>query len=318
MATARIRQPLRPSYMRSRPVRMDKVFDDPEAILALVRELAPFDTVGCYYNGGIADPEGTDPPWFLVEPDCPLLVQNHNWIAAARQAFDAGIVKPIRCVVNLNPPAPGSPPHLDLPVFRGFSAPQMPIWLLMSMANSGLFLDWLVPLASCIAWFWRGAGGEFEYWPEGPKGSSLRVRPPMWNTGVMADNEAMWHRVGAIGTAQQQVSSPATVPGDARMHGCEGGWEARRGDRLLARFTNDEVRISFVWKAYVFRDEEHVRSFEDRAYDLDLETVVDMFCADLAGRGLSSRRPADPLGDAGWRRLLQGTYTTPFAEVTAS
>jgi hypothetical protein len=304
--------------MRSRPVRMDKVFDDPEAILRLVRELAPYDTVGCYYNGGVADPKGIDPPWFLIEPDIPVLVENPNWIAAAHEAFDAGIVKPIRCVINLNPPAPASSPHLDLPVFRGFSAPQVPIWLLMSMANSGLFLDWLVPLASGVAWLWRGAGGEFEYWPNGPADNSLCEKTPMWNTGVMADNEVMWHRVGAIGTAQQQASSLATVPGDARMHWSGEGWEARQDDRPLARFSMGEVRISCVWKAYVFRDEAHVRSFEDRAYDLDLDTVVDMLSADLAKRGLPSRRPSDPLDDAEWRQLLAGTYTTPFSNPTAS
>lgn len=318
MATAKVRQPLRPSHMRSRPVRMDKVFDDPDAVLQLVRDLAPYYTVGTYYNGGKADPGSMDPPWFLTEPDCPLLVQNPNWVAAAHEAFDAGIVKPIRCVVNLNPPAPASPPHLDLPVFRGFSAPQVPIWLLMSMTHSGLFLDWLVPLASGVAWFWRGAGGDFEYWPGIPAGSGISERPPMWNKGVIADNEVMWHRVGAIGTLQQQALRPTTVPGDARMHWTRHGWEARQGERQLARFSANEVRISFVWKAYVFRDEDHLRSFEDKAYDLDLDTVVDMLCADLAARALPSRRPGDPLDDPEWRRLLLGTYTTPFAGLTAS
>ena len=318
MATVQTRQPLRPSHMRSQPVRMAKVFDDPEAVLQLVRDLAPYYTVGTYYNGGTADPGSMDPPWFLTEPDCPLLVQNPNWIAAAHQAFDAGIVKPIRCVVNLNPPAPASPPHLDLPVFRGFSAPQVPIWLLMSMTHSGLFLDGLVPLASGVAWFWRGGGGEFEYWPDGPGGGSCSERPPMWNTGVMADNEVMWHRVGAIGTGQQQASSPPSVAGDTRMHWAGEGWEARQGDSLLAHFPADQVRISFVWKAYVFRDEAHLHSFEDRACDLDLDTVTGMLCDDLAERGLPSRRPADPLNDPQWRELLLGTYTAPFAPPTAS
>lgn len=304
--------------MRSRPVRMDKVFDDPEAMLQLVRDLAPYYAVGTYYNGFVADPDSMDPPWFLTEPDCPELVRNPNWIAAAHEAFDAGIVKPIRCVVNLNPPAPASPPHLDLPVFRGFSAPQVPIWLLMSMTHSGLFLDWLVPLASGVAWFWRGTGGEFEYWPGSPSGDGISERPPMWNTGVMADNEVMWHRVGAIGTAQQQALSPPTVPGDARMHWTGDAWEARQGDKPLACFSPDEVRISFVWKAYVFRDEEHLCSFEDKAYDLDLDTVVEMLCADLAARGLPSRRPADPLNDTEWREMVASTYTSPFAEPTAS
>src|SRR5438094_10031021 len=265
------RQALRPKGIRSKPVRMERVFDDPDEVLRFVRALAPYKTVGTYYNGGDSNPEGLDPPWFLVEPDSDLLVQNPHWIAAAQEAFDAEIVRPIRCVVNLNTPAPASPPHLDLPVFRGFSAPQVPIWLLMSMSRSGLFLDWLVPLASGIGWFWRGEGGAFEYWPDGPQGSSVSERPPMWNIGVMSDNEAMWHRVGAIGTTERQSELIAGVPSTAQMHPSERGWEVRQEDRVLASYTSEDVRISFVWKGYAFKDEAHLASFAERSYELDLD-----------------------------------------------
>ena len=113
MATDALRrQALRPQGMRSKPVRMSKLFDDPEPVLQLIRELAPYRPVGYYYNGGKPNPDGVDVPWFLDEPDSALLVQNPRWSAAAREAFAAEIVRPIRCVVNLNPPAPASPPPM--------------------------------------------------------------------------------------------------------------------------------------------------------------------------------------------------------------
>lgn len=308
------RQALRPQGIRSRPVRMAKVFDDPEAVLQLVRDLAPYRTVGTYYNDGRPDADGMDPPWFLAEPDSALLVQNSNWVVAAREAFGAEVVRPIRCVVNLNPPAPASPPHVDLPVFRGFSAPEVPIWLLMSMSRSTLFLDWLVPLASGIAWFWRGEGGGFEYWPDGPEGPSISEQPPLWNVGVMSDNEVMWHRVGAIGSAARQAELGGEVPATAQMH-CSGeGWQIRHDGRAIASYAPDEVRISLVWKGYVFKDEVHLASFEDSAYDLDLDQVVELFREDLSARGLPSHRPADPLGDAEWRMLLEQAYVCPFQQ----
>jgi hypothetical protein len=306
------RQALRPEGLRSKPVRMAKVFDDPEAALELVDALAPYSPVGTYYNGGQPNADGSDIPWFLDEPDSELLVQNPRWIAAAHEAFDAAIVRPIRRVVNVNAPAPIGPPHIDLPVFRGFSAPRIPIWLLMSMARSRLFLDWMVPLASGIAWFWRGAGGEFEYWPDGPGGASVAERAPLWNVGVMSDNEVMWHRVGAIGPAARQDELAGGIPADAQLHRTGEGWEIRHGDRAIVAYAPQEVRISFVWKAYVFKDDAHLASFEDSKYDLDLDQVVAIFDDDLARRGVSAPRPADPLADGDWRDLLDRTYVSPF------
>ena len=113
----------------------------------------------------------------------------------------------------------------------------------------------------------------------------------MWNIGVMSDNEAMWHRVGAIGTTERQSELIAGVPSTAQMHPSERGWEVRQEDRVLASYTSEDVRISFVWKGYAFKDEAHLASFEDSSYDLDLDQVTEIFCEDLAARGRPSRPP---------------------------
>lgn len=310
-AGAIARQALRPQGIRSKPVRMPRVFDEPEQVLQQIRTMAPFSTILATFGGERAP--ATSPLWFFASLGSTPILHDPNWIAAARDAFDAEIVRPIRCALNLNPPSDASPPHLDMSSFRGFAAPDVPLWLLQVMANSRLFLDWLLPQASGIAWFWRGEGGELEYWADGPDAPPSAERPPMWNTGVMSDNEVMWHRVGAIGPSGLRTSYPGEVHRTARLHAEPAGWTVRNGDETLARFTEDEVRISIVWKGFVFKDEAHLASFEDKAYDLTLDTVVEIFRQDLSSRGLPSHLPADPLADRDWQVLLEDSYKTPFS-----
>jgi hypothetical protein len=179
------------------------------------------------------------------------------------------------------------------------------------MGRSSLFFDWLVPLASGVAWFWRGKGGEFEYWPEGLSGPAARESTPLWNVGVMSDNEVMWHRVGAIGTPERQAELPDGVAGTAKMHWPGSGWEIREGNRSIAFYSPEEVRVSLVWKGYVFKDESHLASFEDRSYDLDLEQVLGIFSDDLVARNVQLPQSADILTDPDWQRVLEKTYRSP-------
>lgn len=225
-------------------------------------------------------------------------MHNPNWFAAAREAFGAEIIRPIHVTLNLNAPAPLGPPHIDQPAFRGFTDAQAPIWLLMAMSRSRLFLPWLVPVASGLVWFWRGEGGGFEYWPDGPEGRPSIEQPPMWNTGVMSDNEVMWHRVREFGAAGEQEALARSLRASALVHWTGKDWEIRQDGATLMRLAPDEMRISLLWKAYVFKDEAHLSSFEDSSYDLDLGQVVEIFCDDLVKRGLLVHQPADPLGDS--------------------
>lgn len=304
---------LRPAGLRSRPVYMPQVFDAPDHVLALVRERAPYRSMLAYYNHGRpGDP--LESPWFIDMPGADFLVQNPRWIAAAKEAFSARLVEPLHCTINVYGPAEASSPHMDLPVFRGMAAPEVPVWLLMSMSNSGLFLPWLVPVASGLAWFYRGEGGEFEYWPQGPTHPSSRVSPPMWNVGVMSDNEVMWHRVGQVGSAAEIASLAGRLKTSAMMHCREDQWEVRQDGEALCTIPDDRLRISLLWKAYVFTDADHQASFRNRAYDLDAGHVAEIFLADLRQRGIGCTPPADPLHDEAWRNLLLATYASPFRQ----
>ncbi len=291
---------------------MDCVFDDPERVLATIHARAPFPTMLSYMGHGVPDAGGVGIPWFLDRPGDSFILENPNWFEAAREAFDCEIVRPIHVSLNLNGPAALGAPHIDQPKFRGIGEAGVPLWMQMAMSRSGLFADWLVPVASGLVWFWQGEEGAFEYWPDGPQATSVIAERPMWNTGVMGDNEVMWHRVCAFGPADQQDLLARQLRVDAMLHRTPGGWEVRQNGGVLLEFAEVEVRIAMVWKAYVFKDGAHLDSFEDRRFDLDAGQITDIFIADLGERGISASRPADPTADDSWRRLLDEVYRSPF------
>jgi hypothetical protein len=308
---------LRPAAMQSKPVIVDQVFSDPQAFMRLVQNHAPYETQALHDRMGDTMGWKAAFPWFKLRKADPDFLNIPAFIEASKQAFSASIVQPFMAAINVYGPMKSGPPHLDGPRYRGLTFEQAPIWLLMNMTYSGLFHDWAAPMASGLAWFYDGEGGEFEYWPDGPEGRPARIEPPLDNFGVVSDNEFMWHRVGPIGPAALQDKLHFQLRPTDLLH-ClgNGSWEIRDGDRIVQRLDRHEVRISLLWKAFVFRDEAHLASFEDASLNLGLEQVVDIYRTDLAKRGIAAERPADPCTDEDWRKILQTAYAPPFDGVS--
>lgn len=309
---------LRPAAMQSYPVRLDKVFDDPDAIVSLIQDRGPYKTIAAYHHMEDTLGGSRTQPFFRGDFDDAVLLHNPHWIEAARKSFNAEIVRPFKCLAQLNAPMTGTGVHVDLPLFRGFGAPQMPVWLLMNMSYSGLFHDWMVPVASGLAWFYKGPGGAFAYWPDGIEAFPSLERSPLWNRGVMSDNEYMFHGVSPIGTQEDRQRIQGTLgAGDLLHHAGEGAWEIRDGDRVVHRLAPEQVRISVLWKAHVFRDERHLASFEDPTMNLTLDQVVELYLEDLASKGVQTGRPSDPLEDPEWKKVLEETYPQPLSPLAA-
>lgn len=309
---------LRPKAMQSEPLLVGRVFDDPDRVIAIIRERAPYPNLFAFHNMLDSHAEHVGPR-FRQAFDDEMFLHNPQWIAAARTSFSASIVRPFKCLLNANGPMGGGGVHLDLPVYRGLDGRTAPVWLLMNMSNSGLFQDWMVPIASGLAWFYRGVGGAFAYWPDGPNGPVVREEAPLWNRGVMSDNEYMWHAVAATGSPEEQQAVRGKLAGRDRLQfGGDGRWDIRdEHDRVKVALRDEQVRISLLWKAFVFKDDVHLASFEDRSMDLTIERVVDIYVADLAGKGVHMSPPRDLLADADWRRCLELNYPQPFSESMA-
>ncbi len=308
------RAKLRQATMIAKPVWVDPAFDDPDAVVSLVRSSAPYPLSARVHK---RDDLGKDLPFYRIfwahtreikvkgaEP----FFYNERFVEASKRSFGARLIVPSAIMVNLNTPMPGGPPHRDLPYFRG--AEKFPFWMLSLMGNSDLFHDFAVPIASTLTWFYKGVGGDFEYWPDGPDAASKLVQPPLWNVGVVSDNEYMWHRVGEVGPRNEQ-KKPGDITRDIRLHATDGGWELHDKDRVQA-FTRDQVRISLLWKAYAFNSQTALDEYNNHANDLNHQMVIDIFAADLRERGVAFRRPDDPVADPEWKSLLSDIYTAKF------
>jgi hypothetical protein len=305
-------QPLRPEEMLAKPVWIDPAYDNPGRLMDLVRASAPHRMSAAVHK---KDEDGRDVPWFrifwaagtkLLDERAREFFYNERFVEAAKESFDAKVIIPNALMTNHHAPMAGGPPHLDLPFFRSQRA--YPFWLLVSMAYSGLFHRWAIPIASTIVWFYRGAGGDLEYWLDGPDAPSKLVHPPLWNVGVVSDNEYMWHRVGPIGEQDERMA-PGTIRRDAQLHAqADNSWRITDSAGFDRHFKQDQIRHSFLWKAYAFADERAHREFLDHSNDLTDQQIISVFNADLKQRDIEPVECSDPVADQAWKKLIQQNY----------
>ncbi|GLV23259.1 hypothetical protein TomMM35A_30990 [Sphingobium sp. TomMM35A] len=202
------------------------------------------------------------------------------------------------------------PAHLDATEFRGITHRNTPIWLMNTMTKSGLFQKWLVKKAQIVSWFYRGTiGGGFTYWPDGPQAAPKRIAAPMWNRGVVVQNEMMFHRGEACGPLHRRkpegLAFESVISADPEV---ADGWRIKTGDRVIDRISADEVRLMVHWGANVYADMDEMKMILEHKDDLTHEQVLDMFCADLRKRGVSFGMPSDFLHDRDFIRVLTATY----------
>ncbi|MCF8466533.1 MAG: hypothetical protein K9G33_03965 [Sneathiella sp.] len=310
---------IRPKHLLAPPVRLDPAFDDPEGVVELIKKGSPYKTLSAVHrNKG-----ETSGGWFrnfwalggkVVFDGAEPFFHNDRFIEAAKKSFEAEVIRPVAMMTNLNLPAEGLPAHQDLPFFRGAQNREVPSWMLEPMGYSGLFHNWAVPVASAITWFYDGEGGEFEYWPDGLGAPSKTERPPYSNCCVLADNEYMWHRVGSVGPEAERHryddfghDATLTLTPDNR-------WRVEDEGKIVADLAYGEVRLSVLWKGYCFKDEAEAAAYDDHSNDLSKDLIIDVFCDDLAARGIRTARPGDFWNDEAWKETITSVYKAPSAE----
>ena len=307
------------------PVVLDEAVEDPGVVRHLIDAHQPYWPVQRYFANsaeyaalsGQAEPSqmviapvfrgnwATDgEPLDGVRP----LLESERFTAAARQLFDAEIVRPTTVYVNLTwqLPFPQGAGHTDVPAFRGFDRTTYPITFLTIMGLSGLFEAERVKVATAVAWFYRGADGGFEYWPQGVEGASVCHEGSIDNTAIVADNDFMWHRVRPTGRVEDGM---ITLSRDAELvrRGAE-SWAITDEGEDKATFPTERMRVSLSWKAIAFADEADRRRFDDHTDDIDLDEVLRRFGADFASRGESLEIPSDPVADPDFVRALHTAY----------
>jgi hypothetical protein len=306
------------------PVLLPEAVDDPSLVEDLLVRLGPYWPVQRYvsndaeYAALSGGPRGATMPiapvfrgnWAQpgevlagVEP----LLHNERFVDAARRVFDAELVRPTTVYVNLTNqmPFPQGPGHTDVPTFRGFDRSTYPITFLTLMGLSGLFEDVRVKVATAVSWFYLGRDGGFDYWPDGPDSPPVVHEGRIWNTGVVADNDFMWHRARGVGRPEDGLE---LISLDSELVARDGGWAIVQDGVERRRFDREALRVSLSWKAIAFADEAERRRHDEHTADLDLAEVLRRLERDLSARGRRVAIPADPVRDPEFIGLLHEEY----------
>lgn len=309
---------------------LDRAFADPERVRSLVPRHAPYwPTLRYVANEAELRSFGRDSapssqrvmPWFRGDwaYDEPLvegaeeILANPVFAEAARTVFDAEIVRPQIVYVNLMVDIPfAGPAHIDVPAFRGMDRTEYPVWLLHAMNRSGLFESWRIDIATAVAWFFEGDGGEFEYWPAGPVEPPLQIAAPLGNRAVVGDNDVMFHRVAAVGRADAELPVGDGVRAELVYEtDTADPWAVVDDGVALARHADRDVRVSISWKAEVFARAAEARLRDEHTDDIDLSRVVAGFRTDLRKRGIDAEWSSDVLSDPDFTTCIAEAYPLP-------
>lgn len=301
--------------LNPKPIRIEPAYEDREEIRGMFKRYAPYRALAAYAPEGLKDESREETkrpvlPWFrgdwalggkpLVE-GAERILHNKKFLEAARSLFGTSHVDPQFIAVNINGPMPAGNIHMDNPSFYGATRANYPLPFLRVMGFSGLFNEWRVVQASAISWFYEGAGGRFDYWPDGLDGPMLSERPPFGNAALISDNDQLYHRIGPIGNGDAEspkMSAAATIQPDG-----DGNWIILENGEVRATYVSDAIRFSVLWKA-------EVRDRESKPDNLTLERIMAILVADLRHRGVDFDVPSDPLAHTPWTLLLQRTYVS--------
>jgi len=325
---------LRPA---SAPVEIDGVYTDDQRdrLLDVVRTQGPWKLIIAQHFASAdelmatmsgAFPEGFTPslelfltPTFrgylanygtVLYPEVHDCFYNEKFVGMAKRYWKAEYAKPEMMLFNINGPcANRDPGHLDSPSFRGVRHENAPTWLCSVMGKSGLFTDYLIKMAQVITWFSLDEGSGFTYWPDGPLKAPQRLLPPVYNRGVVVQNEMMVHRGEANGPLDQQT--PAGLAFDTVFTGDPADrdqWLIKNGEDVIATHRTSELRFLVHWSAEVFSDFEELKKNMDGSDDLTIERAIDTLVKDVNAQGVTLAMPDDPLHDPEFIRTLNAAY----------
>lgn len=235
---------------------------------------------------------------------------NSRFLELVRSYWNAPYARPTQMLFNLcGPHHSGLNAHLDAVTFRGIRIENSPVWLQNVMGRSGLFTEHLVKMAQVITWWYLGENGTFTYWPDGPDGPPARLGHPLWNKGVIVQNEMMFHRGDPVGRPDERdtpgLRHRSLLAYDARRD----DWTITTDGAVIRRYRPDQMRLLVHWSAEIYRDMEEVKKSLDHSDDLNHDIVFDRLLADLRARGIAVAEPTDPLHDRDFIRQLIATYS---------
>ena len=245
-----------------------------------------------------------------LHPEIEDCFYNHAFLDLVRDHWGVGLARPTHMLFNLcGPHHSGLNAHLDAVQFRGIRLESTPVWLQNVMGKSGLFRDHLVKTAQIITWWYRGENGTFTYWPRGPHEPPEVLGHPLWNKGVVVQNEMMFHRGDPVGRPEERDIPGLRHRSLLDYDTAHDDWTVTTDGEVVRRYRPEEMRLLVHWSAELFDDVADAERTFEHTDDLTVEVVVERLLADLHARGVDVAEPSDPLHDRDFVRALVATYT---------
>jgi hypothetical protein len=297
------------------PIFLRDVIEDVGDVVRLLERNAPYTPLGGWYRPGVDPDVPTSPMWFqndwvhadLRVEGSELFLLHERVTQAARDFYDAEVIAPHSVYVNLMAAlARSGPAHTDNPRFHGRDRSNTPMWLLRTMFWSGLFDRWVIRQATSIWWMDDVEGGGFSYWPDGPDEPPREHVGDMANTALVGDNHGMFHQVGPVGPFDQGTRLVTPRAELAPVGDGSGEWAVTDRGEVRYRAPLDQIRVSVLWKADVYRSEEERR--RQMAATLSIPDVARIFDRDLEEKRADVRFDLERLEDLGLISAVNAVY----------
>ena len=234
---------------------------------------------------------------------------NPKFLDLARHHWGAKYAEPESFLFNLQGASSPGSVHLDAVMFRGMNLNNTPIWLLLIMAKSGLFQRWQSKKVQITSWYYKGTGGGFKYWPDGPRKEAKQISSPMWGRAIVAENEMMFHH--ALASGPEALRYPAgldinsTIGPDPTT---TDGWQIETSGHVIQRIRSTDLRLLLHWGARVYMDMAELKTALDHTDDMDSDKALNLLMADLRARNIAFEMPTDPINDRAFIALLSQVY----------
>jgi hypothetical protein len=240
-------------------------------------------------------------------PEAHPLLHHKAFISGAQKLLDRPVIVPVALLSNLYVAGQWLGPHTDITEFRGVNRSTTPQWLLICMHHSRLFDEWRLPIATAVCFFNVCEGGEFRFYPDGPKGAPVTA-PQRPNTALLMDTDSIFHEVRPV---HDSDSLPAPLErGQVLQFDDDRMWRVvGRDGATVGTYNWDKVRFTVSWKAYAFRDEAEREAWSRHSDDLSIEFITERLTDDLLRRGLLKDRNPDNTAFA--RAIVDAYYHAP-------
>eukprot|EP00755_Sulcionema_specki_P024815 Sspe_Gene.15319::Locus_5332_Transcript_1_2_Confidence_0.800_Length_1649::g.15319::m.15319 len=188
--------------------------------------------------------------------------------------------------------------HVDAVYFWGATRFDFPQWLLAVMVFSGLWKEQFVNQVQVVGYYHKWSDprdGSFVWWNT-PSPTPL-TSDPLPRLGLSVDGSKSVHAAAIYQSKARPPKIDKSKRTVLRFVG-DDTWEvAEKGtpDKVLQTYTTDDLRLSVVYRARCFENEQKAQEFSRMEHRFELEEVLETLRKDMVEKGL--RSPTKGIGN---------------------